>query len=79
MASEAKNKKVKKVSQDVPLLRRDKTTPGQPVRKPARAHIQQHTKNGAFYYTYRRGTDKEIYLGTAEAILKAVKGQEKDN
>lgn len=74
MAGEAKNKKAKKVSQDGLSIRREKRPPGQPVRKLARGHIQQHTKNGVFYYTYRRGTDKEIYLGTAEAILKAVKG-----
>lgn len=29
-------------------------------------------KRGSTYYTFRRGENQEIYLGTAEFILKAV-------
>lgn len=36
-------------------------------------HIQYHKgARGSPFYTYRRGEDKEIYLGTAETILRAV-------
>lgn len=36
-------------------------------------HLQlRRSKRGGPYYTFRRGEDKEIYLGSAEFILKAV-------
>lgn len=40
----------------------------------AAPYIRKHELKGRTYYTYRRGIDKEIYLGTADAILRAVKG-----
>lgn len=38
-------------------------------------YLRAHTsmRNGKKYYYYCRGTDPEIYLGTAEAILRKVK------
>jgi hypothetical protein len=38
------------------------------------AHIRGHLVKGKVYYYYLRGTDREIYLGSADSILKAVKG-----
>ena len=40
----------------------------------AEPHIRAHEVKGKRYYYYVRGTDREIYLGTANAILEAVKG-----
>lgn len=40
----------------------------------AEPHIRPHTIKGRTYYTYCHGAGPEIYLGTADAILKAVKG-----
>jgi hypothetical protein len=46
-------------------------------KKEGRQHILGHilgrTRRGKLYYYYCQGR-KEVYLGTAEAILKAVKG-----
>lgn len=39
----------------------------------AKAHLQGRMRNGIVYYYYRRGTDKEIYLGSAETILSMVR------
>lgn len=36
-------------------------------------HIRRHLVKGRTYYTYCRGTDREIYLGDADDILRAVK------
>jgi hypothetical protein len=38
-----------------------------------RGRIKGHRVKGKNYYSYARSDDKEIYLGSAEAILKAVK------
>ena len=37
-------------------------------------HLRPHKVKGKLYYHYCRGTDPEIYLGSADSILKAVKG-----
>ncbi len=42
-------------------------------RKLAGAHIRAHNVKGKLYYYYVRGTDKEVYLGDAAAVLRAVK------
>lgn len=47
------------------------------IRRIAEPHLRPHTVKGRTYYTYCRGTDREIYLGSADAILKAVKGNGK--
>lgn len=39
-------------------------------------HIRPHKVKGRIYYSYYNGTDKEIYLGTADRILQAVKGSQ---
>lgn len=38
----------------------------------AAPHIRKHEVKGRVYYCYVRGTDREIYLGSADIILKAV-------
>lgn len=35
-------------------------------------YIRAHKKDGRNYYYYCRGIDPEIYLGTADSILRAV-------
>jgi len=45
-------------------------TGGRPL---AEAHIESCLSGGRRYYRYRRGTEKPIHLGTADAILRAVK------
>ena len=42
-------------------------------RRTAEAHIRPHKVKNRTYYSYVRGSDKEIYLGDADAILKAVR------
>lgn len=43
------------------------------IRRIADPHVRAHKVKGRNYYYFCRGTDPEIYLGTAEAILLAVK------
>lgn len=43
------------------------------LRRMAEPHLRPHKVKGRVYYTYVRGTDKEIYLGDANAILRAVR------
>lgn len=38
-------------------------------------YLRPHDVKGRLYYSYCRGSEKEIYLGSADAILKAVKGK----
>jgi hypothetical protein len=61
------------VTLDVPL---PETTPTKKrsyrIRRVAEPHIRRHVVRGRKYYTYCRGVDKEVYLGTAESILGAV-------
>ncbi len=59
-------------SLNVPLPQRRSTK--KRVRRIAEPHIRSHRVKGHVYYTHCRGTDKEIYLGDADAILKAAKG-----
>lgn len=44
------------------------------IRRIAEPRIRDHKVNGKPYYYFCQGTDKEIYLGDAAAILRAVKG-----
>lgn len=46
------------------------------IRRVADPHIRPHKVKGRVYYTYCRGTDPEIYLGSADTILRAVKGNQ---
>lgn len=81
--SESERKNLEKLVQDIPVISLDVPVPERPctkkraykARKKAKAHIEPRTSNGQTYYWYRRGTDKPIYLGSAETILKAVTGQ----
>ena len=49
--------------------------PGRPLAQP---HLEPRTVNGKTYWYYRRGIDPPIYLGTADTILKKVKGNGKN-
>jgi len=40
------------------------------TRKLAEPHLRAHKVKGKTYYSYCRGSDKEIYLGSAEVILR---------
>jgi len=51
------------------------TAPRKGSKQGARPRIKPRNVKGKTYYYYCRGADKEIYLGDAEAILKAVKGE----
>lgn len=42
------------------------------IRRIAEPHINRRRVKGRYYYYYCRGTDQEIYLGTADNILRAV-------
>ena len=50
-----------------------KTSTNKRVRKQAEPHIRAHKVKGRLYYYYVRGTDPEIYLGTADIILEAMR------
>ncbi len=45
-------------------------SPG-PITYHADPHIRGKRKKGIMYYYYRRGADREMYLGTANNILEA--------
>lgn len=66
-----------KLLQDGPLVSYGRTTRKRSrnknrVQNLANPHIERRLVSGRAYYYYRRGTDKPVYLGTADAILKAV-------
>jgi ribosomal protein S20 len=61
------------VSLDIPVLQKPSTK--KRIRRIAEPHIRGHQVKGRVYYTYCRGTDREVYLGDADAILKAVKSR----
>lgn len=42
------------------------------VRRIAEPHLEPRRVHGRVYWYYRRGVDPPVYLGTADAILKAV-------
>jgi len=42
------------------------------IHRVADPYIKAHKVKGKTYYCFRRGIEPEIYLGTAEAIYKAV-------
>ena len=64
----------KKLVQNTPAitLERVKIKARVARRTKLRGQIRPHAVNGKIYYSYRRGTDKEIYLGSAENILQAM-------
>lgn len=76
----AKNEDLEKLVKDMPLASLDmplsEMNPTKKraykVRRLAEPHLREHRVKGKVYYTYCRGTDKEIYLGSAESILKVV-------
>lgn len=68
-----KLKKVKKLSQVAEKNRhKEGSRKSTVIKRMADPHLSSHKIKGVLYYTYRRGVDKEIYLGTADAILVAV-------
>ena len=76
----ANNNELKKLVNDIPLFTPDKQvskkhSTKKRIRRIAEPHIRAHQVKGRQYYSYIRGEDKEIYLGTAESILKAVRNQ----
>jgi len=78
--TEAKEKELEKLVEDIPLVSYDMPVPKTPStkkhsQKTAQPTIRSHMVKGRPYYYYCRGTDKEIYLGSARGILKAVKGK----
>lgn len=82
--NEAKNQNPQKLSQDIPLdslslLQPKRGCDKKRIRRIAEPHLQAHRVRGRLYYTYRRGIDPEIYLGSADAILKAVKERYEQN
>jgi hypothetical protein len=76
----AKSNDPKKLVGDVPRVSYDMSMPGAAptkkraykIRRLAEPHLRKHVVKGKVYYTYCRGIDREIYLGDAEAILKAI-------
>jgi hypothetical protein len=54
-----------------------KTATKKRIRRIAEPHIRSHKVYGYIYYYYVRGEDQEIYLGSADSILKAVTGRGK--
>ena len=64
------------LSLDVLPVRTDRTnsTLGRP---PAAPYLKEHVVKGKSYYSYCHGARKQIYLGSADKILKAVKGSAK--
>lgn len=83
----AKQTELKKLSQNTYRVtseslhkKRANTDCDKRIYRVADPHIQQRKVKGRTFYTYRRGTDKEIYLGSADYILAAVQEKRgKDN
>lgn len=70
---------LEKLVEDMPLDSLDIPIPKIPptkkrIRRIALPRVREHKVKGRYFYTYCRGIDREIYLGTADAILRAVKG-----
>ena len=59
------------IRHDIPKPVHELTKKGS--RQAAAPYLRAHRVNGHTYYSYCHGTDKEIYLGSADTILKAVK------
>ena len=81
MINEANNIDIEKLVDNIPLVSLDVPVPQKPltkkrsrIRRIADPHIRGHQVKGKTYYFFCRGVDKEIYLGDAVTILKAVKG-----
>ena len=81
--TKAENIELEKLVEDIPPASLDIPIPRtgltkKRTRQLAPPRIREHVieKKGRkyYYYCYCRGTDKEIYLGDADAILRAVKG-----
>lgn len=69
---------LEKLVDNVPLVSYDISVPQRlptkkRIRRIADPHIRAHQVKGKQYYYYCRGTDKEIYLGDAETILRKVR------
>ena len=62
------------LSLDMLPVRTDRTnsTLGRP---PAAPYLKVHVVKGKNYYSYCHGSRKQIYLGSADKILKAVTGK----
>lgn len=78
--AKAKENELEKLVEDIPLVSYDIPVPKVPLtkkhsRKTALPMIRAHMVKGTPYYYYCRGTDKEIYLGSAKSILRTVKGK----
>jgi len=54
------------------LLRQAQALTNKRIHRITEPHLRPHQVKGRTYYYYCRGTDKEIYLGTADHILEAV-------
>ena len=77
--TKAENIELEKLVEDIPPASLDIPIPRtgltkKRTRKLAAPHLRPHNVRGHVYYYYCRGADKEIYLGDADAILRAVKG-----
>lgn len=71
---------LEKLVEDTTLVSLDIPVPQKPltkkrIRRIAEPHIRGHQVKGRVYYYYCRGTDREVYLGHADVILKAIKGE----
>ena len=55
---------------DMPTAPRNMTK--KQLRRIAGPRIRAHKVKGRQYYYYVRGTDKEIYLGSADSILRQI-------
>jgi hypothetical protein len=76
--TKAKDSDLEKLVQDTPIVSLDIPVSKTPrtkkrIRRIADPHLEGRKINGSLYYYYRRGIDKPIYLGSADAILRAVK------
>jgi len=63
-------KKTDDLSFDLSLS--DLRAPRPTNRKKTPGYIRRHRVKGRTYYTYCRGYEREIYLGSAETILEVV-------
>jgi len=81
-SNKAKDLDIEKLVEDITLVSLDLPLPSRQltkkrvyrIRRIAEPHIRPHISKGRPYYYFCRGIDKEIYLGDAETIYKAVKG-----
>jgi len=79
--TKANNKEREKLVNNIPpdsleVRIPEKGLTNRPIRRITVPYLRAHKVKGRLYYTYCRGTDKEIYLGDADSILRAVKGSQ---